>query len=120
MKAKKVLIFSAIQGHFLKDIMGLAECHINQIGVNFHPPKSLEFFENYQLTKSDPKKHREWKVPSLMPIWGKKFITTKQVLKTVRALLNGDNLSLIFAILPSYISLRHKQSLLKYQYLLRK
>ena len=47
--------------------MSLAGCQINQIDVNFHLQKSLEIFDQIQLTKSE-EKARGWKVPSLMPI----------------------------------------------------
>ena len=48
--------------------MSLAGCQINPIDVYFHHQKSLEI----QLTKSNPKNDRGWKVPSLMPIRVKK------------------------------------------------
>ena len=54
--------------------MSLAGCQINLIDVNFHLQKSFtskkvwKFLIKTQLTKSDPKNIREWKVSSLMPI----------------------------------------------------
>ena len=48
--------------------MSFAGCQINMINVNFHLQKVWKFLMKIQLTKSDPKRTRGWKVPSLMAI----------------------------------------------------
>ena len=48
--------------------MSMAWCQIKPIDVNFHLKKVWKFLIKIQLTKSDQKMTRGWKVPSLMPI----------------------------------------------------
>ena len=63
MKARKMLIFSTTQGHFLLDSMSLAGCQINQIDVNFHLQKVWNFLIKIQLTKYNPERTRGGKCP---------------------------------------------------------
>ena len=48
--------------------MSLAGCQTNPIDVNFYLQKSFEIFDKNSADKIWPKKDKEWKVPSLMPI----------------------------------------------------
>jgi hypothetical protein len=45
MKARKILIFSATYGHFLRDTMSSKVCQIKPIDANFHLKKSTEIFD---------------------------------------------------------------------------
>ena len=54
----------------LKRHLGALFIRLNELGrVSNLPPKKFEnFLIKFQLTKSDPKRARGWKVPCLMPI----------------------------------------------------
>ena len=51
MKGRKMLIFSATEGHFLEDSMSLTGFQINPIDANFHLQKSLESFDKKSADK---------------------------------------------------------------------
>ena len=51
MKARKMLIFGVIFGHFLLESMGFAGCQNNPIDVDFHLHKTLEIFDTNSAEK---------------------------------------------------------------------
>ena len=70
--------------------MSMAWCQIKPINVNFHLKKVWKFLIKIQLTKSDQKMTRGWKVPSLMPIKVKelnKNLNIKQSIALLQILL---------------------------------